>query len=534
IAGTGGIAINAAINGLNSADATKNADLTLTSVGGITEGAAGTISVNTIAATATKGDINLNNAGNSIFNFGDIITGSTTILANNPYSITIVNNRAIRITRGLSLATNNQHNSSGNINLTAAGDITQTGGINGSTIHTAGTGLLNLTATGNITLDNGANNYFYKLGRISANAINIRGAFALTITDSVTANNGDITLIGPNGLTLNAAVTAANHNVNLKNLGNTDLVQSAAGIITANTLNIQMNSSYTGYFIYLDNAQNNITNLGNITYKNELDQALSSTTANISIANATTLAVTGTITPTTGILSLTAATGNITQTAAIKASQLKATATNGDVILTNVNNIISNLGASNAKNISVTNSNALNIAGNVTVQGGALNLVTVSGNVTQTPLTEQIQDPAHPSDATKKITQNIANAITAPTVNVTAGSGGAISLGNIKNNITTLGNLIYGASADLTLGTSGILSINQNITTTGNVTLNSGGGIATTASAKITAATLRGSAAGAVNLNTSVTNLGNFTVTGTGNVFTLTNDKALNISGAVT
>ena len=105
------------------------------------------------------------------------------------------------------------------------------------------------------------------------------------------------------------------------------------------------------------------------------------------------------------------------------------------------------------------------------------------------------------------------------TISFAAPTGGATALNFGEDNI-----FITSAAA---------LAINENITTTGNIHLSSGAGVSTSAGKKIAAATLTGSAAGAVNLNASVTNLGAFTVTGSNN-FSLTNDKVLNISGAVT
>ena len=418
-AGAGGIAINAAINGINSADATKNAELTLTSVGTISEGAAGTISVGTISAISSAGDVILDNGGNNGGRFDSDI----------------------------------------------------------------------------------------KVGVMSGNAVTYKNFYYFTVTGAITARSGDLKLTsGTSAIIINNSLTADGHIVELS--ANAYVAQSSAGIITAGTLKVEYTAN--NYNLVLDNVQNKITNLGRIKVSVSGSE-INYTSKNITIANSVGFAVTDINTPTTGTLSLTAATGNITQTAVIRATTLKATATAGDVILTNTSNAITNLDTSSGKNISVTNSTALNIGGDVTVQdGGALNLITVSGD----------------------ITQNIANIITTPTLNVTAGGNNGIALGNVGNKIGAFGTLSFGSSKDLTIGNHDSLSIAQNLSTTGTINLISGGGIATTGTAKISAGTLKGSAAGDVNIAANITNLGAFTVTGNKN-FTLTNDAAVTISDNV-
>ncbi|MCX8505184.1 MAG: hypothetical protein ORN98_01025, partial [Alphaproteobacteria bacterium] len=129
------------------------------------------------------------------------------------------------------------------------------------------------------------------------------------------------------------------------------------------------------------------------------------------------------------------------------------------------------------------------------------------------------------------------------TLNLTV--AGSVNLTYRGNDITTLGTISFDGAKDFRIasahGTG--LTINNNITTTGTVGLYlGGGGVTFAAGKKITAGTLIGSAAGNVNLTTSISNLGDFTVTNTKNAqnkytshyqLTVTNDKALNISGTV-
>ncbi|MCX8506724.1 MAG: hypothetical protein ORN98_08950, partial [Alphaproteobacteria bacterium] len=137
-AGSGGIAINARINGGTTGN------LSMTSGGNITEGANGIITANTVSATSTGGNITLDNAANSITNLGAITVGTTN------KSITIVNNRALTLTGAVSTA--NNATNTGNISITSARSASEgiaakaiTVGSTGS-ITWYGTGALNLTS----------------------------------------------------------------------------------------------------------------------------------------------------------------------------------------------------------------------------------------------------------------------------------------------------------------------------------------------------------------------------------------------------
>ena len=117
---------------------------------------------------------------------------------------------------------------------------------------------------------------------------------------------------------------------------------------------------------------------------------------------------------------------------------------------------------------------------------------------------------------------NRANNVTGDISYIVTGAGKTLTIAS--------GGVNFGAN-NVTLGSDTALVIDNNVTTTRNIALNSGAGISGTG--KITAATLNVTAADAVNVITNVTNLGGVTVTNSKN-FTLTNDGAVTIIDNVT
>ena len=161
-----------------------------------------------------------------------------------------------------------------------------------------------------------------------------------------------------------------------------------------------------------------------------------------------------------GDLSLTAQSGQITQTAAINASELKIT---GNADLNNGNNTVDVFSAfGSGKTVSFTDKNGFNL-GRSDVGNGTLNLGTISGNMNQ--------DDYFPLLSTLLRNRNITNngGITAGNVNLTLGAGSNAYLtdtGNAIDNFSLLGNsscvkLVNGTQLNLTGAndSTGILDI---------------------------------------------------------------------------
>ncbi|MCX8505223.1 MAG: hypothetical protein ORN98_01225, partial [Alphaproteobacteria bacterium] len=203
----------------------------------------------------------------------------------------------------------------------------------------------------------------------------------------------------------------------------------------------------------------------------------------------------------------------------------------------------------NAGSGGISGSGAVTVShGNLTVNSGAnisLSGISVSGSVGGSAAGAVALAGSFGSlaaltqSANGDLTINNDHNLTVSSLTRTNNATGAISIavtGNVAGvgNSLTLNSVLANGAANVTLSSVGALAINENITTTGTVSLTStGGGMSSASGKKITALTVSGSAAGDVNLATNVTNLGGFTVSG-GKNFTLVNDGALTVSGAVT
>ena len=219
----------------------------------------------------------------------------------------------------------------------------------------------------------------------------------------------------------------------------------------------------------------------------------------------------------------------LTNTAPGVAGKVTLITTTGGITVDAANGSISagSLGVTSAAAVSLI---GLNISGAMTgTVAGAMTLSGTFGSITDLVQTANGTFTVKSStDMTSFVTPRRADKVTGDLVYITTGTG-RIMLPAPASPATAID---FGAN-NVTFGSDVALEIAQNIRTTGKITLNSGVGITTASDKKITADTVSGSAAGVVNLATNVVNLGAFTVTGGGN-FTLVNDAALTVNGAVT
>ena len=456
-------------------------NLTMTSGGNITEGAAGIIIANTVSASSTGGNIVLDNAANSMTKLGAITVGTTN------KSITIVNNRALTLTGAVSTA--NNATNTGNISITTA--------------------KLNADDNGKLTINNTGGITWYGTGALN-----------LTLDIGGMLFNGNI----------NGGTTG------ILNIDTKGQVTNNSGFVTAGTLNFTGRNTAGSV---LNNAsllffgENHVGKIGNITG--------ATGNADFRVDNYQDIVIDGVVNW-NGTLRLNSVGGSITQNAnstitatAIDFEAFDTFTTYNNVTLGNNGNRISRISTLYAKDFTLVNSGNLEIGLGSSGSTAVHTIISGTANITTTATTG-----ANAQAGNFTQTQGLA----AGTLNLTV--AGAVNLTNRGNDITTLGTLSFDGTKDFGIasfhGTG--LTINNNITTTGDVTLIlGGGGVTFGANKKITANSLTGSAASNVNLTTSINNLGDFTITNTQNAertryisnyqLTVTNDKALNILGTV-
>ena len=430
-------------------------------------------------------------AGGAITDSGNVIvTGATTLAAGanditldsagNNFSTVAVNsgnNVTLRDANALDLGTSNV---SGTLNITTAGAITDSGNIVVAGITTLAAGSGN-----DITLDSAGNN-FSMLGVTSGRNVTLADVNALDL--------GTSTVSGTLNVTTNGALT-----------------QSGALNVTGTTTL----SAGTANDITLDSAGNDFSTVA-VTSGNNV--ALSDANA-LNLGAST---VSGALNVTTG--------GTIGQTGALSVAGVTTlSAGSGDIVLNNPANDFSTLAISSGNNVTLVDSNALDLGGSTI--SGALNVAT-SGPLTQSgPLT------------------------VIGMTTLAAGAGNDITLNNPGNNFSTAavasGNNITLADINgLDLGGSTV-SGTLNITTGGALTQSGPlavSGVTTLATGSGNDITLNNVAndfssvtvASANNVTLADANgldLGTSTVSGTLNVTTngaLTQSGALNVTGTTT
>jgi trimeric autotransporter adhesin len=432
--------------------------------------------VNLPALTAS-GTLNVT-AGGAIIDSGNIVvTGVTTLAAGatndimldsagNNFSTVAVNsgnNVTLRDANALDLATSNV---SGNLNVTTAGAITDSGNLVVAGIVTLAAGAAN-----DITLDSAGNN-FSTVGVTSGRNVSLTDANALDLGSSNVSGTFNITTNG--GLTQSGTLNVT---------GATTVSAGAAN-------DIILNNASNNFSTVAINSGNNVT----LADANALDLGASIVSGTLNVTTNGALSQTGPMTV-TGTTTLAAGSGNdITLTNASNDFSAVAVANGRNVALTDVNTL--DLGASTISGTldvstggSVTQSGALNVAGNATFAAGASNDITLSnpGNDFSTlaitsgrNVTVQDTNDLNLGASTVLGTLNVTTnggltqsgaLVVIGVASLTAGSGNNVTLNNVANDFDTVAvtsgnNVTLVDSNGLNLGSSSV-SGNLNVTTNG-------------------------------------------------------------------
>eukprot|EP00731_Ephydatia_muelleri_P038133 Em0663g2a len=369
---------------------------------------------------------------------------------------------------------------------------------------------LNLTAAGNVSLQ--------RIEQFSA------GLPIGTITGTV---GGDLTLINVksnySGVTLTGNGTL-NYNYTDGNATNIRAVGRSAGksgnqIFTASygTITIGSAVDFGGDSVTL-NSPGAISGTGKITAATLKGSAAGAVALNTSVTNLGDFTVTNTKNAANAYTSnyqLTVTNDKLLNISGGKiiADKLIGSATAAVNLLTNIDK----LGAftvTNGGNFTLSNDKLLTINGAVSLTNtapaaaGNVSLTTIAGGITTSEVAGEI------------------GSITATGLAVTSASAASLTSLNLTGAIT---GTVAGA---VTLSGTFTSALGLRQTANGTPAVPANGADAAVPAVLITANTISGSAAGVVNLNTKASNLGAFTVSG-GNNFTLVNDGALGINGAV-
>ncbi|MFO0775093.1 MAG: filamentous hemagglutinin N-terminal domain-containing protein [Nitrospiraceae bacterium] len=311
-------------NALILGASTISGTLGVTTNGALTQSGAVTATGTTTLAAGAANDITLNNASN---NFSTV-------------AVTTGNNVTLRDSNALALGASTV---SGNLDVTTAGAITQSG-----TLTVAGTTTLAAGSANAITLTTATNNF---------NTVTITSGGNVSLRDAGALDLGASTVSGTLGVTTAGAMTQSG-----------PLTVTGATTLTAGA----------GNTISLTNAANNFSTLSIVSGNN-----VSIADSNALILGAST--VSGTLDITTN--------GALTQSGAVTATgttTLAAGAAN-DITLNNASNNFSTVAVTSGNNVTLRDSNALilgasTIGGNLaTTTGGALSqsgVLTVGGTST--------------------------------------------------------------------------------------------------------------------------------------------------------
>jgi filamentous hemagglutinin family protein len=456
-------------------------NLAVTSNGAMTDTGNLTVAGTTTLTAGTANNITLNNAND----FG----GQVRIVSARDVTLNDVN--AFAFGAGGTSAV------SRNLNLTAAGPVTQA---NPLTVTRAST--LAAGAANDITLTN-ATNSFGNVRITSGNNVSIRdntalafGGGASTVSGTLTVDsNGSVTqaagstLSAGGGMTVNTRGANANVTLNLANdvAGAVTIAPAAGTIRDVNYRNVNTAAqtpatpaSFRNFTLTLNNAP---VDLAATTLSGSLN-----VTAGGAITDAGVLAVTGTTTLAAG------AANNIT--------------------LDNANNFVGNVRVVSGNDVTLNDTNALVLGGGVSTVSGNLALTT-AGAVTQA----------------SGLTVN-------GTTSISAGTANDVTLANAANNF---GGAVSVAANDISLGDANALALGTVTATTnggdiGSLTLQAAGSVTQTGvvtTPALTAALTGG--ASALNLGTQPNAIAVLNaVTAPGGV-TLTNgNAALAVNGNVT
>lgn len=541
--------------GLNSiaaafgAGSTVRGDVTLLAGGAITQtGAIVAGNLNATTANAVGSAITLSNAGNDAQNINlQIRDGTVAAVGSNnaAAAITYRDSNAVVVT-----GINNGIGVGGNLSLTTAGAITQTGAIvAGNTSITAG-------AANSITLQNAGNDFSGPVAVVSALNVNLADSNDLVLGTSTVSGTLNVNAAGPvtqtgaltvtglttlavgtgNDITLSNAANnfstvaiASANNASLRDtnalvIGTSTVNNSLAlvaggtitqsGAITATSLNAKTLIN-AGAAIALNNAGNDVSNVDlrarNATDTANVGGAISYTDA--SALNVAAAQSTSTVTFIAG--------DALTQSGAIAASTLTATTRNNAgaaITFDNSSNAVTTANlqvrdlagtANAAAAIEFTDTNAVVISGinNGSGAGGNVKL-TAGGAITQTG------------------TITAANLSAKTLVN----AGAAITLNNAGNDVTTLDlsarNVADTANANGAISYRDASNFNiANVATSGALSLQSNGNISQSGAVTAASLAISGTGTGSVNLATQANTIATLNAITAAGGFALNNEN---------
>ena len=410
----------------------------------------------------------------------------------------------------------------GATNIVATGAVTTTTATVNRVQVTTVNGKVNLSSTnGNIT----------GKGAISGTKVTEHAGNSITVDGLITASAGDVSLTaGTGGITGTSEITATT--LTLASTGAVNLSAlslGATGTVTGTVAgDVALGGSFLNYGGLRQTANGSyaVTNSRSMTITT-LPSRASGVTGSISftvtgVGNS--LTFNNALNNTTGSLTLVSS-GALTVSAAI-------TTTTGGVTLSSVGALAINAGITTGSgNVSLNSGAGLTINTAITTTSGNVSLRSVGALAVNTDITTTGNVDLHSTTAGISFGTN--KKITANTL-----SGDAAGNVDLKTNLVKLGTFTVtnsGTSRNLLKVTNdGALEIIGVVTNAGQTVniITGTGDLNTTGAGHIIADTLTGSAAGVVNIATSINNLGAFTVSG-GSNFTLTNDKALIVAGAV-
>jgi hypothetical protein len=455
---------------------TADISLSSTAVGSgiLTLTAGGAISLTSITGTGNLsmtavGNVSIAGAGTAGTRFGNItVTAANNVsFSQNVFATSVsITNNTVPSTISANINTSGTQTYAGTVTLGANVNFTADSG-NTVTFGNTVNGAFGLTAT---TAD------VHFIGAVGG----VTPLASVNVTAGSSTVDANITTAG------NQSYAAVNLGSTLQTLTSTGGSVTAAGAvsgsagITVNALQgITMNAANTlSGDVTLENTQTG-TRTGNISFINtsaSLNLTANNSTASgeITVRQTGAMSITSASTPTNGRISLTA-TGTVTQTGAVTTGAL-AVSSGGAITLNAANNAASlNVTASGGA-VQFTNNAALSVAGvsgvgnnnvTITTNTGAVRNITQTGAITTTGTLTLSSSGA--------ITLNGANA--AGTLTVTAASG-AVQFTN--NAALAVGGVSGVGSNNVTITTTGAASgITQTgtITTTGTLTVHSGGAV---------------------------------------------------------
>ncbi|MDO8954133.1 MAG: YDG domain-containing protein, partial [Gammaproteobacteria bacterium] len=532
------ISLNRAANDFGTVIVTSGNALTLVDSNSISLGAlnltgflnvtaSGAIAINGLI-TATSITLTSNASGGiSDVGGGSIVTNSnTTLIASglmNDISLTSVNNNfaTVAVTQGGAVILNDLNgivlgtsNISGSLQVSAAGNITQSGAlaVTGATTLATGTG-------NNITLTNGANNFIGAVNVTSANAVSLTDVNALTLgaitTSSLTATTG-LTVSAGGLLSLTGAINSGAANISLTST--TGGISAAGGTI-----------STSGTTTLAAGAVNDIS-LGGANNFGTL-AITSGNNVSITDANILTLAA-STISGTFGINTA----GAITQSGALTvtgATTLAAGTGNNIILTTGANNFIGAVNVTSANTVSITDINALTLGAITTSSLTATTGLTASASGLLS-LTGAINSGAANislTSSTGGISESGSGAITASgTTTLVAGAANDISLGGANNFGTVV--ITSGNNVSLTDSNAFILGAS---TVSNNLAISATSGNLTQAGALTVAGTTSLTLGTTIATLTNAANslVGAVSITGANSNVSIVNNRALGL-GTIT